>query len=468
MRELDPSMTTRPSSVLARLVEVDGFTVRPEGVDFATWIVLDTLTVALAGSQMESDVVRSVGATMSRTSGVGPSAAFPIGRRLAPSAAAAVNACAVHSIDYDDSYMAGGVKAHFSSSIIPAAMAVAEDLEATGAQFLDAVVRGFEVAARLGHAITPSVVERWHPTGVVGVVGCAAAAASLLGLRGETAEIALGLAADHASGTRFCLASGDATKSLHAAFAAHDGIVSAYMAHDGVPGPVGFLEGTKGFCETYISHVPDLSFPADANGRALIELNCTKFFPVMHALHAAAEVAETIAARRPVDSPDEIALIVVTQSTTHAAFGAYFDPETELAARLSLPFTMAATLTEGECTIDQFTNARLADPDFRALMRRVRIEPSEKIEWEFGSRVASGVEVTYADGSVETGFAADPLGFPERPATADQRLVKAHALLRRVMSGDDAETTIGVCRTIPTMTSLRPLTDLLLLRGLLP
>lgn len=460
-------MTISPSSLLARLVETDGFAVRPEAVEFATWMVLDTLTVALAGSRMESDVVRSVGATMSRTSGEGASAAFPIGRRLSPPAAAAVNACAVHSIDYDDSYMAGGVKAHFSSSIVPTAMAVAEDTHATGAQFLDAVVRGFEVAARLGHAITPSIVERWHPTGVVGVVGCAAAAASLLELRGETAEIALGLAADHASGTRFCLASGDATKSLHAAFAAHDGIMGAYMANDGLPGPMGFLEGTKGFCETYVGRVPDLSFPADPDGRALIELNCTKFFPVMHALHAAAEVAEAIAARRPVDSPDEIARIVVTQSTTHAAFGAYFDPETELAARLSLPFTVAATLIDGVCTIDQFTKARLADLNFRSLMQRVRIEASEDIEREFGSRVASRVEVTYADGSVETGFAADPLGFPERPATADQRLVKARALLRRVMSDDDAETTISLIRTIPTMTSLRPLTNILLQRGLL-
>ncbi len=460
-------MTTSPSSALAHLVETDEFTVRPEAVDFATWMVLDTLTVALAGSQMESEVVRSVGTTMTRASGDGASAAFSIGRRLTPAAAAAVNACAVHSIDFDDSYMAGGVKAHFSSSIIPAAMAVAEDIGATGAQFLDAVVRGFEVAARLGHAVTPAVVERWHPTGVVGVVGCAAATASLLGLRGETAEIALGLASDHASGTRFCLASGDATKSLHAAFAAHDGIVSAYMASDGVPGPVGFLEGAKGFCETYVGRVPDLSFPADAEGRALIELNCTKFFPVMHALHAAAEVAEAIARRRPVESPHEIAGITVTQSTTHAAFGAYFDPETELAARLSLPFTVAATLIDGVCTIDQFTKARLADLSFRSLMQRVRIEASEDMEREFGSRVASHVHVTYTDGSVETGFAADPLGFPERPATADQRLGKAQTLLGRVMSTKDADALIDAIRTIPTMTSLRPLTDLLLQRGLL-
>lgn len=459
---------SRATAGLAGLIDPTGFAVRPAAIDFAVWMVLDTLTVAVAGSRLESDVVRAVGTTMTRLSGAGPSAAFPIGSRLSPAAAAAVNACAVHSIDFDDSYMAGGVKAHFSSSIIPTAMAMAEETGATGAQFLDAVVRGFEVAARLGHALTPWVVQRWHPTGVLGVVGCAAAASSLLGLTGDTAEMAIGLAADHASGTRFCLASGDATKSLHAAFAAHDGIVSAHMAADGVLGPIGFLDGVKGYCETYIGHVPDLSFPGDADGRALIELNCTKFFPVMHALHAAAEVSESIAAKRPHVRPADITLIVVTQSTTHATFGAYFQPETELAARLSLPFTVAATLLDGVCTIDQFTKARLADPAFQALMQRVRIDASEEIERDFGSRVASGVHVTYADGTVEHGFAADPLGFPERPATAEQRLAKARSLLTRTMSDHDTESLIEFIRTIPTLTSLRPLTDALLAHGALP
>ena len=461
-------MMMRPSSALAGLVDPDVFTVRPAAREFAVWMVLDTISVALAGSRLESDVVRSVGATMSRLSGDGQCAAFPIGRRLSPSAAAAINACAVHSIDFDDSYMAGGVKAHFSSSIIPTAMAVSEEVNASGTQFLDAIVRGFEVAARLGHALTPAVVERWHPTGVIGIVGCAAAAATLLGLRGDTAEMAIGLAADHASGTRFCLASGDATKSLHAAFAAHDGTLSAYMAREGVVGPLGFIEGVKGFCETLIGSVPDLSFPPDVEGRALIELNCTKFFPVMHALHAAAEVAEAIAARRPIRSPEDIVEVVVTQSATHAAFGAYFEPRTELAARLSLPFTMAATLVDGICTLDQFTADRLQDPAFHALMRRVRIVGSEQIERAYGARVASHVEVTFADGAKESGFAADPLGFPERPATPHQRIQKARGLLLRTMEPADADDLINPIRSLPTLNSLRPLTDSLLERGRLP
>lgn len=462
------SETSRPSATLARIVEPDGFTVRDEAAEFAAWVILDTFSVAIAGARLESDVVRSVGATMSRLSPTGNCAAIPIGQRLSPPAAAAVNACAVHSIDFDDSYMAGGVKAHFSSSIIPTALAVTEDIGATGAQFINAVVRGFEVAARLGHALTPAVVERWHPTGVIGVVGCAAASAALLGLGGVQAEMALGLAADHAAGTRFCLASGDATKSLHAAFAAHDGIVGAFMAADGVGGPINFLNGVKGFCETYVGSVPDLSLPGDAAGRALIELNCTKFFPVMHALHAAAEAAMAIAVGHPVNRPDDVIEIVVTQSTTHSTFGAYFEPETELAARLSLPYSIAATVLDGVCTIDQFTEARLRDPSFRSLMQRVQIVASDEIERDYGNRVASHVRVRYADGHVGEGFAADPLGFPERPASAQQRIDKARALLVRSMSTADADDLIETILGVAQLSSLRPLTDLLLQRGALP
>ena len=454
-----------PGARLARLVEPDGFAVTEAARQFAVWMVLDSLTVALAGARMESATVRAAGATFARYGAAGPAAAFPIGQRLAAPSAAAVNACAVHSIDFDDSYMAGGVKAHFSASIVPTAFAVGEEEGATGVQVLDAIVRGFEVAARLGHALSPSVVERWHPTGVVGVVGCAAAAASLLGLSGHAAEMALGLGADHAAGTRFCLASGDATKSLHAAFAAHDGIVAARMANDGVAGPTGFLDGLKGFCETYLGAVPSLEFRGLDDGRALIELNCTKFYPVMHALHAAVDVAIGIGIDHPVQGPREIDEIVVTQSTTHARFGAYWDPETELAARLSLPYAVAIAVLERTCGVDQFRRDRLGEQDFRALLHRVRIEGSDELESTYGSRVASSVRVRFADGAIAEGFAVDPLGFPERPATDAQRLDKAGRLALRVMPAGGAELLIDTVRSLPYLEKLTPLTDLLIRTG---
>ncbi len=187
----------------------------------------------------------------------------------------------------------------------------------------------------------------------------------------------------------------------------------------------------------------------------------------MHALHAAAEVAVAVAANHPVSGPDDVTEIIVTQSTTHATFGAYYEPETELAARLSLPYTVAATVLDGACTIDQFTATRLRDPSFRSLMQRVRIVASAEIERNYGNRVASHVQVRYADGRIGEGFAADPLGFPERPASADQRLDKACALLVRSMSPADADELIEMILGVATMPSLRPLTDLLLQRGAL-
>lgn len=451
---------------LARLVaEPDECIVDAAALEWATWMVLDSVSVAIAGSRLARETTLRTANVFAALVANGRAVAWPIGRRLSPAGAAASNATAIHSIDFDDSYMAGGVKAHFSASIVPTALAVAEDEGRSGRDALNAIVRGFEVAARLGHLVSPSMVERWHPTGTLGVVGCAATTASLFGLDVNTTERALGLAADHAAGTRFCLAAGDATKSLHAAFAAHDGIAAATMARGGIDGPLGFFEGLKGYVESYTTAEAEAAWDDVGRGRPLIELNCTKFFPVMHALHAAVAVGLELAASHPVASSREIAEITVVQSTTHASFGAYWSPETELAARLSLPFAIGATLLEGACGVDQFRRSLLDDTEFRALVQRVRIEPSASIEQEYGSRVASEVRVRWTDGTQGSGFAADPLGFPERPALPAQRISKARALCNRVMSEAETDELIEMLRTIAEMPRLDSLADRLALVG---
>lgn len=81
-----------PGARLARLVEPDGFAVTEAARRFAVWMVLDSLTVALAGSRMESDTVRAAGTTFARYAAAGRAAAFPNGQRLAAPSAAAINA----------------------------------------------------------------------------------------------------------------------------------------------------------------------------------------------------------------------------------------------------------------------------------------------------------------------------------------------------------------------------------------
>jgi len=78
--------------------------------------------------------------------------------------------------------------------VIPAALAVAEHVGASGQQLLDAVVVGYEVMLRISYAVSPYLIAQGHhPPVAVGPFGVAAAAARLLDLevgRAALAEIA--------------------------------------------------------------------------------------------------------------------------------------------------------------------------------------------------------------------------------------------------------------------------------------
>src|SRR2546430_10839690 len=78
----------------------------------------------------------------------------------------------------------------------PAALALAEQLAASPADFYAAVVAGYEVTLRVGAALNPaSAYERgFHPTAICGTLGAAAASARLLHLSPKQTNMDLGIA----------------------------------------------------------------------------------------------------------------------------------------------------------------------------------------------------------------------------------------------------------------------------------
>src|SRR5262249_28504388 len=71
--------------------------------------------------------------------------------------AAFINATQANALDYDDAYERNGKgMGHPGSTIIPAALAVAEYVGATGCDLLAAVLAGYEVANRVIKAIQPT------------------------------------------------------------------------------------------------------------------------------------------------------------------------------------------------------------------------------------------------------------------------------------------------------------------------
>lgn len=389
----------------------------------AAWRTLfDTVSVGVGAWAHEGASLRTIADLVCGGNPGGPVRVPGRSRGLPAPQAAAVLALACHSIDCDDTYMEGGVKTHISAIVVPAAFAVAQLVQATRPALLDAICAGIEVEARLGHLVVPHMVQRWHPTGTLGPVGAAAAAARLLGLNAQQTEQALGLAGDAAAGTRVCLDQGDASKSLHAAYAARHGVEAALLVAGGAGGPVGFFEARQGYLDSYVGgHAADWG-PEGAR----VHHNSVKFYPAMHALHAAIAALLQLRAQTPsVDAQR----IVVTQSTSHARFGRANDPRTPLGARLSLAYCAAVSWLDGACGFAQFTPERLHDPLLRALMARVDVQASDALERDFPHRIASQVEVVLADGRRVEAFVADPPGCPVNPASEAHYLNKMIELL---------------------------------------
>ena len=107
--------------------------------------VLDVLGNSLAATGEVS--AAAVTAVVRGWGGPEDATAIGTGLRVPAAAAALVNGTLAHSLDFDDTHLPSVL--HPSSSVVPAALAVAEATGATGAQMLDAAVDSSPDAARL-------------------------------------------------------------------------------------------------------------------------------------------------------------------------------------------------------------------------------------------------------------------------------------------------------------------------------
>ena len=92
---------------------------------------------------------------------------------------------------------------HASAFLVPAILAEAEALGASGKDIITAYAAGYETIAELvgrDADVGRYHDKGWHPTGCFGAVGAAAACASLRKLTPEQCAMTLGLAASQACG----------------------------------------------------------------------------------------------------------------------------------------------------------------------------------------------------------------------------------------------------------------------------
>jgi 2-methylcitrate dehydratase PrpD len=276
-----------------------------------------------------------------------------------------------HALDYDD-YTVKSMLGHPSVVVLPAALAVAEDIGASGADLLTAYVIGCEVACKLGDLFNPSLFQRgWPATCVLGTFGATAAASKLLGLEGTRLQYALGIAGSQASGLKANV--GTMTKPYHAGRAAENGVVAARLAQAGFDATTEVFDVEEGFpevfqVETSPQGLANLGEPFDLVDPGI----AIKPFPSCGATHSGIEAALSLA-EDPRVTVDRIRSIVC-EVAPHTANVLVFDrPSTGLEGKFSMEYCVAVSLLRGRPTVSDFTDMRVADAAAKELIERIRV-----------------------------------------------------------------------------------------------
>lgn len=385
--------------------------------------VLDILGIALAASTQ--DFAPAVLQPLEAWGARGDCTVVGAKGTAPPPLAALTNGTLAHGLDFDDTHAASIT--HASAVVLPAALAVGEAEGADGRAVVTAAVAGYEAITRLGMAAAGAFHARgWHATSVCGPFAAALAAGRLTGLDAGRLTAALGLAGSVASGVQEFLADGSWSKRFHAGWAAHGGVVAAALARGGFTGPATILEGRFGLYRTFLGAEPDpRSFDTLGRGWETLRVGF-KPYPCCHYLHAYLDCA--LALRREhgigVDEIEAVECLVPAGEVPIICEprAAKLRPRTTYDAQFSLPFTLAAALSDDRVGLDTFAPERLADEGLLALAARVgyAVDPASR----FPDGFPGWVRLRLHDGRVMETREPDGQGGPARPLPPEAVVAK--------------------------------------------
>jgi len=413
-------MATTPASLTRGLVEILNRPITAADRKRAAMHLLDWVGCAVAGATTRPGVAMiAYGKTMPsgccRTVG---------GMSLTARDAALINGSFGNVLEMDDLYRTALV--HPGPVVVPAALALAEEIGVSASALLDAIVCGFEAMIRIGRSVGPTHYRYFHNTATCGVFGSAAAAASVLGLNEARTVDALGNAGTQASGLWQCRLEDTMSKQLHNGRAAQSGLVAAQLATHGFTGAKLILEGPLGFYKGMCPDGRPEKLLQDADAPWLIHGVSFKPWPACRHTHP---TIDAVLALRDKVAPQDVQKIVVSTYRDAVAICDNVTPRTPVEAKFSLQHASAVVLMRGLPTLTDFDTETAADPAVAALRAKVELREDASFTQPYPAHFGASVRVERRNGSAVSHDIPDALGDPENPLSTEQICSKARMLL---------------------------------------
>jgi 2-methylcitrate dehydratase PrpD len=326
-----------------------------------------------------------------------------------------------------DGFKHGG--SHPSSSVIPTALALAENRRLGGREFILAVVTGYELANRISAAIHPShSLKGFAPTGTTGTFAAAGAAGKLLNLSREKLGHALGIAGFLLPVTTYeTLLGKRSITPVHGGYAGKVGIECALLAGAGYQGAPDILRGEfgKGFCLiTSDSYQAEKLTQGLGRDFAIME-TYFKPFPACRHTHGALELVLGWVKQEKIGR-EEVEKVRVRTFEMAMQFVQYTEPGAELyECQMSIPYVLAVALWDGELSFRQFSRQRREDPALHEFSRKVEVREDQELTRAYPAKTPAMVELVLKDGRRLEGRIDLPAGDPGNPISKEQLTAKA-------------------------------------------
>lgn len=385
--------------------------------------ILDALGVVLPGAISQPG--RVLAAYLADLGCPGDATVLGTALKLSPRFAALANGTAMHADDYDDTLQAETGRfqgVHPTAPVLSAVLAAGEARGASGRDLLLAYQVGVEVACRLFDATHVNhILNGFHATATCGMLGAAAAVGRLYGMDADGIATTLGIAASQAGGLQENF--GQSVKPFHAGRSAEVGIFAADLQQRGFTASPIILEAKRGFFQA-LGGGYEAQRLLDKLGRpwSFVDRGIwLKAFPTGSLGHPAMTKMLELVTRHDVHARDVARVRVKTSQNIHHTL-LHHHPTTELQAKFSLEFCLAALLLERKCGLNQFHDEYVMRPDVQAAIAKVEYTTftPEEARRDNHTIVTSHVEIEMNDGARYGGRVDAGKGNKANPMSEDE------------------------------------------------
>ena len=425
----DRQITTKSEVLGTYITQLRFKDLSPEVIKKAKYSLIDTIGATLYGSMTEEAILVRKG--ISNFTKGGDIGIWGTNEVTSVQLAALANGTAAHARELDD---VGKNSGHPGAVVIPAALAVAKAIGASGKRTLSAIIVGYEVAERVAESVggyRAHTKMGWHSTGTCCTFGAAAASAYLMGLSTSETVSALGIVGSYTGGIWAFNEDGAMTKRLHSGKAAENGVTAAYLAKQGFTGPKAIFEAEwGGFCNTYTAR-NDEGGNLDALVKDLginFRIMSTSFKPhaCCRGIHGALDSLLKLVNQHGLSKGDIDNIDVITSPHASKQLGKK-TVTSFLDAQMSMPYSIAVALVSGKTGPKQYTKEWWENEEVRYWCNRVHVQGNEK--FSYVTRTPPIVRIKLKNGKTYEGSEQYPIGSPENPMTNEELVKKFNDLV---------------------------------------